>query len=369
MYNHRFLIEELLTTTGIAINGRNPWDILVKDDRTFSLIFQDKNLGLGESYVAGWWDCQRLDEFFCRILKARLDEKIKTSYKFLLHTLSASLLNMQSKKRARMVAECHYDLDNDLFTSFLDAYNQYSCAYFDKTADLADAQVKKMELICKKLNLQRNDHVLDIGCGWGGLARFMAERYGCTVTAINISQEQIQYARDFCKNLPVRILRCDYRDLQGQYDKIVSVGMFEHVGQKNYKPFMRAVQRCLKTNGIFLLHTIGGNESDVQCDPWINKYIFPNGMLPSVAQLSKAIEGLFVMEDLHNLAPHYEKTLLAWHENFQKAWVTLRHKYDDKFRRMWEYYLLSCAGSFRARHIQLWQIVLTPYGVPQPPCR
>ncbi|MEN6331293.1 MAG: cyclopropane fatty acyl phospholipid synthase, partial [Smithella sp.] len=369
MLSHRNVIEKILTSAGITVNGSNPWDIQVKDERTFSQVLKSKNMGLGETYMAGWWDCERLDEFICRVLKSRIDTKIKERYEFLINSLSAAIFNMQSQKRSRMVVEQHYNLDNDLFMSFLDPYNQYSCAYFDGTQDLNDAQIKKMDLICKKINLHQSDHVLDIGCGWGGLAGYMSKHYGCTVTAVNIADEQIRHAQIFCKNLPVNILSCDYRDIQGTFDKIVSVGMFEHVGQKNYQTFMKTAHRCLKDNGIFLLHTIGGNDSAIKCDPWINKYIFPNGMLPSIAQISKAIEGLFVMEDLHNLGPHYEKTLLAWHENFQKAWDKLKSKYDEKFKRMWDYYLLSCAGAFRARDIQLWQIVLTRYGASQPQCR
>lgn len=369
MSNSVNLIKELLSSAGITINGGNPWDIRINDDRLFTRVLSSKNLGLGEAYMEGWWDCRQLDEFFYRILKARLDGKIRAGYKIILGSLSAILFNMQSKKRSGIVAEQHYNLGNDLFLSFLDPHNQYSCAYFDGTEDLNEAQIKKMELICKKLALQPGDQVLDIGCGWGGLAGYMAQKYGCSVTAVNIAEEQISHAKDLCKNLPVNIVSCDYRDLTGTFDKIVSVGMFEHVGQKNYKTFMQVAQRCLKEDGIFLLHTIGGNDSEIKCDPWINKYIFPNGMLPSISQISRAIEGLFVMEDLHNMGPHYEKTLLAWHKNFQNAWEKLKSKYSEEFKRMWEYYLLSCAGSFRARHIQLWQIVLTRYGAHQPQCR
>lgn len=369
MLNQRNVVEEMLTSAGVTINGSNPWDIQVIDDRTFLQVLRSKSLGLGEAYMEGWWNCRRLDEFICRVLKAGIDGKIKAGCRFLVNSLSAVIFNMQSKNRSRIVAERHYDLDNDLFMSFLDPYNQYSCAYFEGTQDLNDAQIKKMDLICKKIRLCPSDHVLDIGCGWGGLAGYMAKRYGCNVTAVNISSEQIRHARDFCNNLPVNIVSCDYRDIQGTFDKIVSVGMFEHVGQKNYQSFMRKAHGCLKDNGIFLLHTIGGNDSTINCDPWINKYIFPNGMLPSIAQISKAAEGIFVMEDLHNLGPHYEKTLLAWYENFQKSWDKLKNKYDDKFKRMWDYYLLSCAGAFRARNIQLWQIVLTRYGTSQPLCR
>ena len=283
--------------------------------------------------------------------------------------LSAFLFNQQSRRRSHSVAEKHYNLGNDLFLSFLDPYNQYSCAWFNGTDDLAEAQIKKLDLICRKIGLRREDQVLDIGCGWGGLSRYIAERHGCNVTAVNISQEQIRYAAESCTGLPVRIFNCDYRDLEGTFDKIVSVGMFEHVGGKNYRTFMQVVHRILKENGVFLLQTIGGNMSRINTDAWVTKYIFPNGMLPSVSQIGRAIEGLLVMEDWHNLGPHYDKTLMAWHENFQLAWPRLKDRYGERFRRMWEYYLLSFAGSFRARHIQLWQIVFTRGVAEQPPCR
>lgn len=253
--------------------------------------------------------------------------------------------------------------------SFLDPYNQYSCAYFHDTEDLAEAQCCKLDLICRKLNLKPQDHLLDIGCGWGGLAKYAAEHYGCSVTAITISGEQARYAAEYCKGLPVDIRECDYRDIFESFNKIVSVGMFEHVGRKNFRTFMQVVDRCLNEDGIFLLHTIGGNESQINCEPWINKYIFPNGMLPSIAQIGKAAENIFVMEDWHNLGPHYDKTLMAWHENFQNNWGRLEGKYDECFKRMWEYYLLSCAGAFRARKIQLWQLVFTKCGTCQPDCR
>lgn len=369
MNRYKKLVEELLTLAGVTINGPQPWDIQVRDDRFYARVLRNKNLGLGEAYMDGWWDCPRLDEFFARILRARLEGKFRGSWRDLLRSLPAIFLNLQSRNRAAIIAEKHYDLDNSLFLSFLDSYNQYSCAYFKDTDDLEEAQQRKLALICQKISLSRNDRVLDIGCGWGGFARYAAEQYGCTVTAVNISKEQLRYARDFCRNLPVEFLECDYRDIGGTFDKIVSIGMFEHVGYKNYRIFMQVVHRCLSNNGIFLLQTIGSNESVTSCDPWITKYIFPNGMLPSIAQISRAVEGLFVMEDWHNLGPHYDRTLMAWNQRFQNAWPELKKKFDERFKRMWEYYLLSCAGAFRARHIQVWQIVFTKYGNPQPICR
>lgn len=369
MSSPRKIVETLFSRAGVVIGGQNPWDITVTDERFFLRVLREKNLGLGEAYMDGWWDCRQPDEFICRVLKSRLDVALKGGLKYLPLLLPGILFNLQSKARAHIVAKRHYDFDTDLFLSFLDPYNQYSCAYFDGTADLGCAQQKKLDLICRKTAIGRKDHVLDIGCGWGGFARYAAETYGCTVTAVNISRKQARYAADFCKHLPIHILECDYRDIRGAFDKIVSVGMFEHVGWKNYRTFMRVVHRSLKDDGIFLLHTIGGNESTRTCDRWVTKYIFPNGMLPSIAQISRSVEGLFAVEDWHNLGPHYDKTLMAWNHNFQNAWPRLQERYDAKFKRMWEYYLLSCAGAFRARSNQVWQVVLTKVGSGQPACR
>jgi cyclopropane-fatty-acyl-phospholipid synthase len=369
MQSVKEIVTDLINQVGLSVDGRQPWDIRVKDERFYERALRDKNLGLGESYMDGWWDCERLDEFICRVLKGRLDKSVSNGPAILGLLLYSRLFNLQSKRKSREVAERHYDLSNGLFMSFLDDYNQYSCAYFNGTNDLNDAQRNKLELVCKKLELRSGDHLLDIGFGWGGLAKFAAENYGCTVTGVNISAEQVEFAKMFCKGLPINVYRRDYRDLSGTFDKIVSVGMFEHVGIKNYTTFMQVAHRCLKDDGIFLLHTIGCNESTWTTDPWITKYIFPNGFLPSVTQISKSIEGLFVLEDLHNLGPHYDKTLMAWNNNFQSAWPTLQAKYDERFKRMWEYYLLSSAGAFRARDNQLWQIVLTKYRSNQPQCR
>ncbi|MBI5571227.1 MAG: cyclopropane fatty acyl phospholipid synthase [Desulfomonile tiedjei] len=369
MGRHKQIVKDLFSLCDITIDGANPWDLQVTDDRFYARVLADKSLGLGESYMDGWWQCARVDEFICRILQARVDRQVNGSWKLLLPALLAVVSNRQSLMRSRQVAERHYDLGNDLFFSFLDPYNQYSCACFNGTDDLDHAQVNKMELICRKLNLKGGDHVLDIGSGWGGLALYMTEKFACTVTAINISDEQIAFAREFCKSLPVEILQADYRRVEGTFDEVVSVGMFEHVGRKNYRVFMETVHRCLKDGGVFLLHTIGNNRSQYESDPWVSRYIFPNGELPSVAQISRAVEGLFVVEDLHNLGPHYDRTLMAWNERFQSAWPSLSARYDERFKRMWEYYLLSCAGAFRARDIQLWQIVFTKCGTRQPACR
>ncbi|MEW5773975.1 MAG: cyclopropane fatty acyl phospholipid synthase [Thermodesulfobacteriota bacterium] len=366
------IVEDLFSRAGVRVDGPAPWDVRVHDGRFFGRVLRHKNLGLGESYAEGWWDCPRVDELVSRLLAARLDETVRDSPRLTLAALPGLLLNLQTRNGARVVARRHYDLGNDLFLGFLDENVQYSCAYFtngDGPDALNEAQRRKLELICDKLGLGPGHALLDIGCGWGGLARHAARTRGCAVTAVNISDEQTRFARDFCAGLPVTVLRQDYREVAGRFDRVVSVGMFEHVGRKNHRAYMAAVRRRLKDGGLFLLHTIGQNESRSSCDPWIARHVFPRGRLPSIAQIARAAEGLFVMEDWHNLGPHYDRTLMAWHANYQKAWGGLKDRYGPHFKRLWDYYLLSCAGAFRARSIQLWQVVFSTPGSAQPCCR
>ena len=360
------VIQNKLKELGVVINGKDPWDPVVTDERFYHRIMAEKSLGLGESYMDGWWQCRRIDEFISRVLRGAVDDDIKGGVKLALLSLPSKLMNLQSKSRSKIVAEEHYNIGNDLFTSFLDPNLQYSCGYFKNTEELAQAQINKLDLIAEKLELQPGDRLLDIGCGWGGLAKYMAQKYGCHVTGVNIADEQLKFAREYCKGLPVEFAKKDYRDISDRYDKIVSVGMFEHVGQKNYRNFMEVAFHALKDEGIFLLHTIASNQSGPNCDAWLNKYIFPNGVLPSLAQIAAMAEGLFVMEDMQNLGPHYDKTLMHWYANFTNAWPRLASKYGERFRRMFEYYLLCCAGSFRSRTVQLFQVLMTKKGRSQP---
>lgn len=352
-------IAKKLAEVGIEINGPHDWDPQIKNEGLYNRVIAEKNLGLGEAYMDGWWECKRIDELINRVLRCGVENDMKGSLHYTLLTLPMKLLNLQTISRSHQVAEEHYDTGNDLFFSFLDPLHQYSCGYFKNTDDLETAQINKLELIAKKLELKAGDTLLDIGCGWGGLAKYMAQKYGCKVTAVNISQEQLAFAREDCRGLPVEFLDCDYRNIQGQFDKVVSVGMFEHVGHKNFRVFMETVHRVLKKNGIFLLHTIASNASALNTDMWLNKYIFPNGNLPSAAQIASAAEGLFVVEDLHNFGSQYDKTLMCWYRNFIKSWPTIAEKYGERFKRMWTYYLLCCAGSFRSRTIQLFQVLMT----------
>ncbi|WP_278402115.1 cyclopropane fatty acyl phospholipid synthase [Hafnia paralvei] len=356
------IASEMLQSADIEVNGSRPFDIRVKNPHFFKRVLQEGSLGLGESYMDGWWECDRLDIFFQKVLRAGLENQLPHHIKDTLRVAAARLTNLQSKKRAWIVGKEHYDLGNDLFSLMLDPYMQYSCGYWKDATTLKQAQEAKLKLICEKLQLKPGMTLLDIGCGWGGLAAYAAKHYGVSVEGVTISAEQQKLAQERCKDLDVNILLQDYRDLDSQYDRIVSVGMFEHVGPKNYQTYFNVVARNLKPDGLFLLHTIGANETNMNVDPWINKYIFPNGCLPSIKHIATTSEGKFVMEDWHNIGADYDRTLMAWYERFVQNWPKLEHNYSQRFFRMFSYYLNACAGAFRARDIQLWQVVFSPRG-------
>ena len=359
-------VAKILALAGIQIDGHRPWDIQVHDERFYPRVLAEGGLGAGESYMDGWWDVAALDEFFTRIHRADLQQKVGRLTTLWL-AWKGRLFNRQTGPRSRKVAHAHYDLGDDLYEAMLGRRMQYTCAYWKDARTLDEAQENKLRLICNKLQLAPGMTVLELGAGFGGLAHFMAAEYGCRVVTYNISKEQTRYGRQLCAGLPVRFEEKDYREASGEhelFDRVVSIGLCEHIGYKNYRTFLELAHRLLKDKGLFLLHTIGGNKSVTCTDPWTDKYIFPNGMVPSVTQLGKAMENLWVVEDWHNFGPDYDRTLLAWWENFDKAWPSLRPKYGDRFYRMWKFYLLGAAGSFRARRLQLWQLVLSKGDIP-----
>jgi len=364
------IVRKILEPSGVQINGKKPWDIRIHNPNFYKRVLSGGSLALGESYMDGWWDCEALDQLFKRILEDRLDERVKTKTKlFLLVMLNTTIINFQSRSRAYVIGKRHYDIGNNLFHVMLDRGLNYSCGYWKKAKTLDEAQENKLGLICRKIGLKSGMKVLDIGCGWGGFAKYASEKYGATIHGITVSREQVNFANKFCQGLDVKIELKDYRKLKEKFDRIVSIGMFEHVGCRNYRTYMKVVHRCLKADGLFLLHTISGNTSVKVTDPWISKYIFPNSMLPSAKQIASAAEGLFVLEDWHSFGQYYDKTLMAWHNNFTKNWTQLKDEYDERFYRMWTYYLLSCAGSFRSRRNQLWQIVFSKRGIKGDPYR
>lgn len=357
------VVRALLERCDVEIGGNRPTDVQVHDSRLYDRLLSFGTLGLGESYMDGWWDCEQIDELICRLLKANAHDVAQLDLSLLFSVVRGKLLNLQ-RWRAFDVGERHYDLNHALYAAMLDKRMVYSCGYWAEAQDLGAAQEAKLDLICRKIGLKDGDHVLDIGAGWGSFLKYGAAQYGMSGTGVTVSAEQAEYANKSFADLPVDMQLMDYLDLDGKFDHLVSVGMFEHVGYKNYRTYMQKAHDLLADDGLFLLHTIGGNVSQAHGDPWSEKYIFPNGMLPSTQQLGAAVEGMFVIEDWHNFGAGYDKTLMAWHKNFEAAWPELAPQFDARFYRMWRYYLLSFAGTFRARQIQLWQLVLSKNGVP-----
>ena len=354
-------LSALLAPADIRLNGDRPWDIRVHHARLYRRVLTGWSLGLGESYMDGDWDCAQLDEMFTRLMRHGLEHRPLGlgRLRLGLALAAAAFTNPQSEQRAFVVGERHYDLGNDLYERMLDRRMVYSCAYWERATTLDQAQEDKLEMICRKLQLRPGMTLLDIGCGWGGLARHAAERHGARVVGITVSREQQALARQVCAGLPVEIRLTDYRRLEGRFDRIASVGMFEHVGPKNYRAYFDAAHRLLAEDGLFLLHTIGIDQPSTHTDPWIEKYIFPGGKLPAASELALAAQPRFVVEDWHNFGPDYDRTLMHWHARFEAAWPELQARYGERFRRMWRYYLLSCAGFFRSRQGQLWQLVLS----------
>jgi cyclopropane-fatty-acyl-phospholipid synthase len=358
------VVTEAFGRAGILFNGPNPWDIQVHNPDFYSRVMADGSLGLGESYMLGWWDSKQLDETMRRIVSSHIEEQAPINLRTIWAKLQAHLVNLQDRTGSQEVIDQHYQLGNDLYRCMLGPTMAYSCGYWRHAKNLDDAQEAKFDVIARKLGMRPGMRVLDIGCGWGGFAAHIARHYGVQVVGLTLSENQAEEARRRCEGLPVEIRVEDYRDIQGTFDRVVEIGMFEHVGVKNYREFFQICHDHLKPEGLMMLHTIGSNVSSHHGDAWIDRYIFPNGQLPSIAQIGKAIEKLFVMEDWHNFGADYDKTLMAWHRNFERCWPGLKEQYPDFFPRMWSYYLQSCAGAFRAREIQLWQVVLSKGGEP-----
>ena len=355
--------QEMLDRIDVRIGGNRPWDLQVHNARFYTESLPYGTKGVLDAYVDGWWDCDQLDVLADRVLSNNLKPRGKSLYTLVFQNLASRLTNRQTK-RGSLAVRRHYDIGNDLYSAMLDSRMNYSCGYWREAATLDQAQEAKLDLICRKIDLQPGQRVLDIGCGWGGFAGFAAERYGASVVGVTLSEPQAALGGELSAGLPVTLRVQDYRDVSdGPYDAIVSIGMFEHVGYRNYRTFFEVCRRLLKPQGTLLLHTIGGLRSHYTTDPWFDANIFPHSMLPSAKQIAEATEGLFVMEDWHSFGHDYDPTLMAWNANFEASWPALRAKYGERFRRMWRAYLLTSAAAFRARRNQLWQIVYSPRGI------
>jgi cyclopropane-fatty-acyl-phospholipid synthase len=367
------IVRELFGLAGIEINGTSPGDITVHDPRFFERTVRDASVGFGESYMDGWWETDALDVTIMKIMKANLKQKIQGSWRLKALTVKAVLMNLQAKTRSGASVEAHYDIGNDLYTRMLDDRMVYTCGYWKNATTLQEAQDAKLDLVARKLGLKPGMRVLDLGCGWGGMASWAAEKYGCSVLGVTLSKDQVALGNEMWgpkgKKLDVELRLCDYRDVHGTFDRVYSIGMMEHVGPKNYRDMMKVIDRNLVDDGVALVHTIGNNRSLRHGTPWIEKYIFPNAVAPSLGQLGRAMEDLFVPEDMHNIGPDYDPTLMAWWDNFDRTYSEISHRYDRRFYLMWKFYLLAAAGACRARDGQLFQVVMTKIGTPQPDCR
>lgn len=357
-------ITELFRLADVKIGGSRPWDIQIRNDQFFRRVMAVGSLGLGESYMDGDWDCAALDQLFDRVISNRLGDALGMTVPLALLVMLSRIQNRQTVRRSKQAADVHYDLPVDIFEATFDKRLTGSCGYWANATTLDDAQDAKLDLICRKIGLKRGDVVLDIGCGWGAFMGYGAERHGANCIGVTVSPVQADYAKKRYAGLAVTPMVLDYRNFTGpKADHLVSMGMFEHVGAKNYRTYFECARRYMKDEGLFLLHTIWENERYPAIDPWQDKYIFPNGDLPSVGEITTAAEGLFVVEDVHNFGIFYDRTLMAWNEKFQENRHEMARRHGDRFCRMWEYYLLQNAGAFRSRHISVGQFVLSPHGV------
>jgi len=357
-------LGNLLAKAGITINGPQPWDLQVHDPRAYARVVRDGSIGFGEAFMDGWLDCARIDIMVDRAYRAGITKNVEVLRWAFLQALKARLSPFGSRFRSFKIGKWHYDTGNDLFEIMLDKYMIYSCGYWQHAQTLAEAQISKLELICRKLQLEPGMRVLDIGCGWGGLARYAAEHYGVSVVGVTVSKQQVDLGRRLANGLPVELRYADYRDINETFDRVVSVGMFEHVGRRHYRDFFRACERCIKPSGIFLLHTVGYLKQQA-INPWYNKYIMPGVEFPTVANIVGSAGRNLVLEDFHTWhGSHYDKTLMAWFERFNSGWSKLKVYYDEIFYRMWKLYLQGCAGAFRAERMRVWQLVFSKGGIP-----
>jgi len=366
---HGQFLAELLKEADIHINGDRAGDISIYNNQLPERIFREGSLGIGESYMDKWWDSTKLDITLTKAHRADLDKKILKHWRIwpvLFSTMIENIITNPQKKKAFEIGKKHYDVGNELYSRMLDKRMVYSCGYWKSARTLDKAQEAKLELCCKKLGLKKGDKVLDIGCGWGSFLFYAEKRYKIKGVGLTVSKEQKKHC-DSIDRKNITVLLTDYRTMHEKFDHIISIGMFEHVGWKNYPSYMSVVDRCLKPGGKFLLHTIGQDKASISVNPWIHKYIFPHGHLPALRQIKNAAQGKLHIWDVHEIGKDYDPTLMSWFANFDKHWKEIRKKhpkYDEKFYRMWKFYLLSCAAGFRTEKLRVWQILLSKENKP-----
>jgi cyclopropane-fatty-acyl-phospholipid synthase len=361
----KVFIKGLLLKAGITIGGNKPYDIHVHNEAFYDLVMTSGSLGLGESYIEKYWDCAQIDEFINRIIRADLSSEVGKDFKSLARIILAKVKNYQKASQSASDISEHYDIGDGWYESFLDNRMVYTCGYWKNATNLDEAQEAKLNLSCRKEKIEDGMHILDIGSGWGSYAKYVLENFkNVTVTGISNCKTHVQYATNTCKAYKNRVefQLHDWGKIAGKYDAIASFGMFEHVGPKNYRRFMKKVYNSLSSDeSLFLLHCISSNTATTSTDPYIQKRIFPGTVIPSVAGISKATDGLLKLEDWHLFGQDYDTTLMAWHNNFVKNFPELFKigKFNERNFRKQVYYFCMCAGSFRANKNDLSQIVFS----------
>lgn len=356
----RARLETLLAHADVVIDGDRPWDPRVNDERFFDVAFAG-SLAIGEAYMDGLWECDQLDELVCRFRHASLDQRFQVGADGW-RGLKARMRGRPGPPSDDAIGRLH-DGAREVFEATLDPRMVDSCGYWKPATTLAAAQEARLDLVCRKLGLVPGMLVLEIGCGWGSFAQYAAERYGVRVVGITGSREQMAYGHKRCQGLPVEIRVGDYREVTGSFDRVISAGVLTQVDPRNHRRYFEAIHGVLRKDGLFLLDTAGGNRSRSSVDPWTDKYIVAGAVMPSAGQIGNAVEKLFVIEDWHHLGPDHDRTLMAWFQNFDRSWPTLRERYDERFYRMWKFFLLASAGNLRARANHLWQFVFSKHGL------
>jgi len=364
----RALIEEMFAKADVRIDGSRPFDIQVRDDRFYRRVLSNPSLGIGESYMDGWWECEDIVEMVARFIRANLHKPSAADLKFVAHFLWIQMSGLGKRSKAFEVGQAHYDLGNDLFEAMLDKRMIYSCAYWKDAVTLEQAQEHKLDLICRKISLKPGMKVLEIGCGWGGWAKFAAEKYRVEVVGLTVSKEQQAYAQKSCAGLPVEFRLQDYRDLPAgeRYDKLVSIEMLEAVGHRYLGEWCRVAARAVKPDGLMALQYI--TCADARYEElrrgvdFIQKHIFPGGLILSANRLNDllASAGGFVLHALEDMGQDYARTLRAWREEFNRRAAAVRQLgFDERFLRKWNYYLAYCEAAFALRNISVVQTVHT----------
>ena len=354
-------------------NGDKSINVKIVNPDFYLMLFSSGSNGIANAYIRGFWECDDLYELFRGFVKnIKLIDTFETGYlKFgILKNRLVHFFSSNSKLGSKKNIQAHYDLGNDFFKLFLDDTMTYSSAIFEsRNSSLKEASINKLDLICKKLNLNETDHVLEIGGGWGSFAIHAAQNYGCEVTTTTISEEQYRYMNQrFSKlnlNKKINLLNKDYRSLSGNYDKIVSIEMIEAVGDKFLGTFFSTCSKLLKSKGQMLLQSITMPDDRysqyLKNTDFIQTYIFPGSCIPSLAAIKNSLKKHtnFTIYDIEDIAPHYSKTLLYWLQNFNKNESQIRKLgYDENFCRLWKYYLSYCAAGFQERYLGDLQILM-----------